>query len=163
MAVRETHIILDFITDVNPLREINNQINDTIRHTRDIARNYDGLTDASKTMMREMNSGWRNQDSSFLKFKNNLIEAEYGYHNLARGTAFFGDSTKDLMKSIGLVGALHKKATEGMMNSNERLRRKFYQTIGTFANMTPQAEKNMKALERMNNPLYNANKLGLYC
>lgn len=161
MAVRETHILLDFIADADPLREVNQQINNTIRHTRDIARNYDGLTDASKIMMKEMNSGWRNQSDAFKKFRNDLVSAEYDYHNLARGTAFFGDSTDDLLKAITRVGLAHKKATEGMMNSSDQMRRKFYQTIGTMANMTPQADKNRDALSRMNNPLYNANKLGL--
>lgn len=161
MAVRETHILLDFIADADPLREINNQINNTIRSTRHISRSYNELTNTSRQMMREMNTGWRNQSAAFLQFRNDLVAAEYEYHNLSRGTAFFGESTDDLIRAITHVGAAHRRATNGMLDNDERRRRSLYRTIGTMANMTTQAQRNYDALERMNNPLYNANRPAL--
>lgn len=161
MAVRETHILLDFMADADPLRDVNREINNTIRSTRDIARSYEGLTDASKTMMREMNRGWRNQDSAFLKYKNDLVAAEYGYYKLTQDTDKFIGKTDKLIASLAAVGLAHKKATDGMIANDLNLRRGFYRTIGTFANMTPQADRNRDALSRMNNPLYNANKAAL--
>lgn len=161
MAVRETTILLDVIANADPLSQVNRQMDGIIGQTRLMGRSYEGLTDASKSMMREMNSGWRNQNAAFLKFRNDLVAAEYDYHNLARGTAFFGDATDDLIRAITQVGAAHKKATDGMMANDDRARQSVYRTIGAYANMTPQADRNAAALARMNNPLYNANRAGL--
>lgn len=158
MAVRETTILLDFITDINPIQDVNNQINSTVLATRRAARAYEGLNDESRRMMNEMNRGWRNQNAAFLQFRNDLVAAEYEYHNLARGTAFFGDETDELIRAITEVGAAHRAATNGMMDNNDSMRRSFYRTIGTFANMTPQAQRNSDAIARMNNPLYNVNQ-----
>lgn len=158
MAVRDTTILLDFITDADPLRDINNQINNTIHNTNRAARAYEGLSEESRRMMREMNSGWRNQNDAFRQFRNDLVAAEYEYYNLARGTAFFGDATDDLIRAITQVGDMHRQATNGMMDNNDSMRQSFYRTIGTFANMTPQAQRNSDALARMNNPLYNVNQ-----
>lgn len=158
MAVRETTIIMDFIANADPLRQVNSAMNDTIRSTRRVSREYDNLTGAHRDMVREMNRGWRSQSSEFMRYRNNLIEAEYGYHNLSRGTAHFGNSTGDLIGAITAVGLAHRLATNGMMDNNDRMRSGFYRTIGTFANMTPQAQRNSEAIGRLRNPLYRVNR-----
>ncbi|MGG4156880.1 MULTISPECIES: hypothetical protein [Bacteria] len=161
MAVRETVVQLDFLTDVNPLRDINREMNDILRQTRVMGRAYEGLTDLSKSMMKEMNHGWRNQNESFFKFKNDLIATEFEYYKLAKASADYDGTTRDLLKTLGAIGAEHKRATDGLIANNDRMRQSMYRTIGTFANMTPQAEKNAAAIARMNNPLYNVNRAGL--
>lgn len=161
MAVRETHILLDIMADADPLRGINREMDDIIRQTRLMGRSYADLTDDSQAMMREMNMGWRNQNDAFKKFRNNLVAAEYDFFKLAQVGRRYGGTTDELIRAIDKMGLAHKRATDGMMANDDRMRQSMYRTIGTFANMTPQADKNAAAIARMNNPLYNVNRAGL--
>lgn len=161
MAVRETHILLDIIADADPLRGINREMDDIIRQTRMMGRSYADLTDDSRDMMREMNMGWRNQNDAFKKFRNNLVAAEYDFFKLAQVGRRYGGTTDELIRAIDKMGLAHKRATDGMLANDDRMRQSLYRTIGTFSNMTPLAEKNAAAIARMNNPLYNVNRAGL--
>ncbi|UYZ01214.1 hypothetical protein OJ967_12350 [Peribacillus frigoritolerans] len=161
MAVRETHILLDIMADADPLRGINREMDDIIRQSRLMGRSYGDLNDDSRDMMREMNMGWRNQNDAFKKFRNNLVAAEYDFFKLAQVGRRYGGTTAELIRAIDKMGLAHKKATDGMMANDDRMRQSLYRTIGRFANMTPQADKNAAAIARMNNPLYNVNRAGL--
>lgn len=161
MAVRETHILLDIMADADPLRGINREMDDIIRQTRLMGRSYADLTDDSQAMMREMNAGWRNQGDAFKKFRNDLVAAEYDFFKLAQVGRRYGGTTDELIRAIDKMGLAHKRATDGMMANDDRMRQSMYRTIGTFANMTPQADRNAAAIARMNNPLYNVNRAGL--
>lgn len=183
MAVRETHILIDVMADADPLREMNREINNLVENTQDISGDtmrdlndemlkgskysrdlkysYYGLTDESKRMMREMKYGWQGQNKEFLKFKNQMVAAKYGYFQLAKASDDYKGTTKDLMRDVERLGKIHKTATDGMINNNKRYLQSLYMQAGTMMNLTTQAKRITESYDRMNNPLLNVNKNSL--
>lgn len=183
MAVRETHILIDVMADADPLREMNREINNLVENTQDISgdpmrdlndemlrgskysrklkQDYYGLTDESKRMQREMKYGWQSQNKEFLKFKNQLVGARYGYFQLAKASETYKGSTASLMRDIDKLGKVHKAATDGMINNNKRYLQSLYLQAGTMMNLTTQAKRITESYDRMNNPLLNVNKNSL--
>ncbi|MGE7880153.1 phage tail protein [Peribacillus muralis] len=183
MSVRETHILIDVIANADPLKDMNNAINDTIRQTKQIdadpfrdlndemrrgtkyshkmRESYYGLTDESRRMLHEMKYGWQKNNKEFLKHKNDLIKAKYGYFELAKASGNYKGTTQDLMRDVQRLGKIHKDATDNMINNNKRVLQGMYQQAGTFMNMTTQAKRISENYDRMNNPLLLVNKNSL--
>lgn len=183
MSVRETHILIDVLADADPLRDMNNMINDTIKQTKQIdadpfremnnemlkgskysrkmKESFYGLTEESRRMQQEMRYGWQKNNAEFLKFKNAMVGARYGYFQLAKASDNYKGTTKDLMNDINRLGKEHKAATDGMINNNKRFLMSMYEQAGTFMNMTTQAKRISENYDRMNNPLLSINKNSL--
>lgn len=183
VAVRETHILIDVLANADPLRDMNNAIDDTIRSTRKIdpvpfqqmndemyrgskysrklKEDYFGLTEESRRMNQEMRYGWQRQNKEFLKFKNQMIAAKYGYFQLAKASDHYDGSTKDLMKDVKKLGKAHKDATDNMINQNKKVLMSMYKQAGTFMNLTTQSKRIADNYDRMNNPLLLVNKNAL--
>ncbi|KZE68055.1 hypothetical protein AWM68_17210, partial [Fictibacillus phosphorivorans] len=158
--LRDTSILVDVLTDVDPLREINKQMRQVTQNAKIMGNSYDALSDASKIMLKQMKYGWNTQRESIIKYRNDLIGAEYGYHLLAKGARTYQGSTKKLMASIVSLGATHKKATDGMMVDDDRKRMSIFRTIGAYANMTPMAKKVADGYKK-HNPFLTVNNAGL--
>lgn len=161
MTLRETHVEVDFIADADPLKQINQEINKTLHHTRLMGKAYDGLTDTSRAMLDEMKDGWNQQRTSLLKYRNDMVEVEYGYYKLARDAQFFKDNTTGYLKEVEKLGKTHKKITDQMMANNWMAKQSILQQVGAMANMSTQASKNIAAYKQMKNPLYLVNNAGL--
>ncbi|MBH0171019.1 phage tail protein [Fictibacillus sp. 18YEL24] len=154
MALRETHVDVDFYTDADPLRQINNEINGVLRNTRLMGNAYGKVSDASQVILREMKQGFNDQRDSMMKWRNDMIGAEYGYYMLAKRAGDYHFGTKRLFESINALGATHKTATDNMIRDDLRLKMSIYQTIGTMNNMSTRAEKTRDALNLWQNPIY---------
>lgn len=161
MALRETHVDVDFHTDADPLRQINREINGIVRNSRNMGNSFGKISDESQKMLREMKDGFKQQRDSMIKWRNDLISAEYGFYKLTKSTDLYTNNTLGLMNSIKQMGLIHKKATDEMIANDDQARMSIYRTIGVMANMSTRAEKNAESLRLMNNPLYNANLASL--
>lgn len=158
MALRETHVDIDFTADADPLRAINREINQTLRQTREMGKAYDALTDESRRMLNEMRHGWDDQRRALIRYRNDMIAAEYDYFRLAKGSREYTGSTREFIREIERAGAAQKRVMDAMIENDNRARLGMYQTIGTMANMTTQAKRISDNYERMGNPLYNVNR-----
>jgi phage-related protein len=161
MALRETHVDVDFHTDADPLRQINREINGIVRNSRYMGNSFGKISDESQKMLLEMKDGFKQQRDSMMKWRNDLISAEYGFYKLTKSTDLYANNTIGLMDNIKKLGLAHKIATDAMIADDDRVRMSIYRTIGTMANMSTRAEKNADSLRMMNNPLYNANLFSL--
>jgi phage-related protein len=153
-ALRDTKILVDVFTDADPLRGVNNEINGILKNTRLMGTAYGKVSDASEQMMREIKLGFNEQRDSMMKWRNDMIGAEYGYYMLAKRAGDYHYGTRRLFESINALGATHKAATDAMLKNDLRLKMSIYQTIGTMNNMTTQAQKTKDALNLWQNPIY---------
>jgi phage-related protein len=161
MALRETHIDVQLTANADPLREMNQQINQITRNTRIMAHQTEGLTTESHRMLQEMKDDWQQQRRSMLHYRNDMIYAEYQYHNLAKSSKDYNGTIRDFEREIYKAGAAQKKVTDAMMVNNDRMRMGIYRTIGLLANQTTMARRNIDSIKSMRNPLYLANLAGL--
>ena len=182
MALRDTHIALDIVADADPLREVNNQINDTIRSAtvmnatlNDVGgrtvQNYRRMSDSTNWLMmstrgmsqealqmkREMMGAYQAQRQAMIPFRNEMMKTQYGYFKLAQAAGDYSGRTKDYMREIEKLGKAHKKTTDAMMAADEMRKVGFIRTIGTMLARSTQASKISDNYNRMGNPLYRVN------
>lgn len=164
MALRETHILMDFIADVSGLKDVQREINNVLRETqylRDMfgmqgARMND-LSDESKAMMRSMQQDWHMQRMNANKYRDELMKIRYGYHELTKSSKDYNGSNRDFMDEVRALGRLQKQVTDQMMADDLRKKASMLEQVGTMLNMSTQASKVFDNYKRMGNPFYLVN------
>lgn len=175
-TAREIDIILNFIADTAEVRQMNQEMQQMINTTQDGARsagrmgNYYSaeygrwrheqalLSEEARAMQREMSRGWMNNNNAYIRARENMIAAQYGYYRLARAGADYNGTTTQMMNNIYELGDAHRRARDQMIANNVMMRRSFMEQAGMFANMTTQAERISANYERMRNPLLMINR-----
>jgi hypothetical protein len=154
MALRETHVDIDFHTNADPLRQVNQQINGIVRNSREMGNAYGKVDDIQRKMMKDMKDGFQSQRDAMMKWRNGLVGAEYGFYMLSKRAKDYHWGTRRVTESIMALGATHKKATDNMLANDERMKMSIYRTIGVMGNMTTQADKTKDAINLWQNPIY---------
>ncbi|MGM0806525.1 MAG: hypothetical protein ACQET8_17425 [Bacillota bacterium] len=152
--LRDTKILFDVMTDADPLREVNNQINGVIKNSRKMGDSYGAVSETSQKMLREMKDGFKDQRDAMMKWRNDLVGAEYGFYLLSKRAKDYDTTTGNLMRSINSLGATHKTASDAMLKNDDRMKMSIYRTIGVMGNMSTQAEKTWRAINLWKNPIY---------
>lgn len=183
MALRETEIIVDILADADPLREINQRINEVTRNTRDMTnninsmsngyvRNYRRMGDSTNWLMmstrgmsqealqmkREMLDAYQAQNAAMIPFRNQLIKAQYDMFKLTQAADTYSGSSRRFMREVQAAGLAHKKVTDAMMAADKMAKMGFIQGVGQMLARSTQANKIAANFDRMNNPLYKVNK-----
>lgn len=183
MALRDTHIALDIIADADPLRGVNNQINDTIRSALAMngvinqvggqtVRNYRRMSDATNWMMmstrgmsqealemrREMTDAYSAQTKAMQPFRNELIKTQYDFFKLAQSSKDYQGTSADFIRDVENMGKAHKKVMDDMLANNEMAKNSFIQSVGQMLARSNSSEKIAANFDRMRNPLYKVNK-----
>lgn len=170
MALRETHVEIDFISDTSGLRDIQRESNSVLREMQYLNREFDlqgarmsDLSSESKAMMRAMQQDWRMQRMNANKYRDELVKIRYGYHELNKSAMDYNGSTRRFMREVQALGKMQKKVTDQMLAQNERQKMSMLVQVGTLLNMSTQAEKIFANYRRMGNPFYlvNAGALGV--
>lgn len=164
MALRETHVEIDFISDTSGLRDIQRETNNVLREAHYLNREFgiqgarmSELSDESRAMMRSMQQDWHMQRLNANKYRDELVKVKYGYHELNKSAADYNGTTRQFMREVKALGATHKKVTDQMLADNDRQKASMLQQVGTLLNRSTQAEKILSNYQRMGNPLYLVN------
>lgn len=88
MALRETTIELDVLVDADPLRDLNNQIND-------IANNMQNMGNISASVNQDITHHFQNHGNNLSNMGNNLNGVGQGYGNLTQVTNHYYDTTNN--------------------------------------------------------------------
>ena len=161
MALRETHVEIDFISDTSGLRDIQRESNNVLREMQYLNREFgvqsirmNELSDESRAMMRDMKNDWNMQRMNANRYRDELIRVQYGYHQLAKHSAEYDGMTKQYFRRIKQMGAIHKSITDAMMENDDRRKAKFIENIGTMANASSRAGKILETYKQLGNPIY---------
>lgn len=175
-SAREIDIILNFIADTAEVRQMNQEMQQMVNTTQDGARSAGRMGDyysaeygrwrreqsllsaEARAMQREMSYGWMQDNNAYIRARENMIAAQYGYYRLARAGAEYNGTTNDMMNQIYALGDAQRRARDQMMANNVMMRRSFMEQAGMFANMTTQAERISANYDRMRNPLLMINR-----
>lgn len=183
MALRDTDIALDIMADADPLRGINNQINDVTRNAMAMAntingvggqvvRNYRRMSDSTNWMMmstrgmsqealemrREMTDAYTAQRKAMQPFRNELIKTQYDFFKLSKSAKDYKGTAGDFIIEVEKMGKAHKKVMDNMMANNEMAKMSFIQSVGTMLARSNSSEKIAANFDRMKNPMYSVNK-----
>lgn len=183
MALRDTHIALDIIADADPLRDVNNQINDTVRAATvmnttinsvggQVVRNYRRMSDSTNWMMmstrgmsqealemkREMTDAYNAQTKALQPFRNELMKTQYDFFKLAQSSKDYQGTSADFISDVEKMGKAHKKVMDNMLANNEMAKNSFIQSVGQMLARSNSSEKIAANFDRMANPLYKVNK-----
>lgn len=98
---------------------------------------------------------------AMLPFKKQMIETEKEMFQLAKTMGNYSGTTQEFMGEVNALGKAFKKTQDEMINADRSIAQSMIQTAGQMANMSTQASKVRENYERMGNPMYTVNKLGL--
>ncbi|WP_426353658.1 phage tail protein [Exiguobacterium sp. R-39] len=183
MALRENQIIVDILANADPLREINQRINEVTHNTHEMTndinrmsgnytRGYRRMGDSTNWMMMqtrgmsqealqmkyEMTSALQAQQAAMVPFRNQLMKAQYDMFRLTQAADTYSGSTNQFMRDVQKAGLAHKKVTDAMMAADHMAKMGFIQGVGQMLARSTQANKIAANFDRMNNPLYQVNK-----
>lgn len=183
MALRENQIIVDILANADPLRDINQRINEVTQNTRDMtndinqmsgtySRGYRRMGDSTNWMMmqtrgmsqealemkREMTGALRAQENAMIPFREQMMKAEYDMFKLTQAADTYSGSTNQFMRDVQKAGMAHKAVTDAMMKADKMAKMGFIQGVGQMLARSTQANKIAANFDRMNNPLYSVNK-----
>jgi len=164
MALRETHVEIDFISDTSGLRDIQRESNNVLREMQYLRNEFDmqgsrmnDLSDESKAMLRSMRNDWAMQRTSANKYRDELMKIKYGYHELTKSSLDYNGSNRAFMKEVQALGRLQKQVTDQMLQDDIRKKASMLQQVGTMLNTSTQASKVFDNYKRMGNPFYLVN------
>lgn len=164
MALREAHILVDFISDTTGLKEAQNETNNLLKEAQLLGNTFDvqkdrlaGLSNESKSMMREMQNDWNMQRMNANKYRDELMKIQYGYHELTKASLDYNGSNRAFMKEVQALGLLQKKVTDQMLQDDLRKKASMIEQVGAMLNTSTQAAKVFDNYKRMGNPFYLVN------
>lgn len=182
MALRDTDIAVDIIAESDPLREINNRINDVTRNAMamnttintvggQVVRNYRRMSDSTNWMMmstrgmsqealemkREMTDAFYEQRRALQPFRNDMMKSQYDFFKLSQSAKDYQGTASEFMAEVQKLGKAHKKVMDDMMAANEMQKFSFIQSVGMMLSRSTQASKIADNFDRMGNPLYRVN------
>lgn len=161
MALRETHVEIDFISDTSGLRDIQQQTNNVLRESQLLGNTFDNnrirmseLSDESRSMLRMMRTDWQAQRDSMNKYRDELIRVRYGYHLLAKNSDEYAGATGRYIRRIQQMGNIHKRINDEMLANDLRRKAQFIENIGAMMNRTSRAKRIMDTYKELGNPIY---------
>ncbi|OHX39233.1 hypothetical protein [Cytobacillus oceanisediminis] len=118
---------------------------------------YRGTSAEAQRMSAEMRSAFSSQSASMRNLRDDQIEVQYGYFQLAQSSQEYTGSTSDFMRSLQQLGNRQRQINDQMIANNLAMRTSFMQTVGTMLARSTQASKILSNYERMGNPFYSVN------
>lgn len=174
-GAREVDIILNFLAETSEARALNQQIQEITRNSEAAAGSagrmgdyYSSeyarwrmeqsmLSNEARAMQREMSRGWIQNSAAYRQAREDSIYAQYGLYRLAAAGENYNGTTRQMMNQTYALGNALRRANDMMINNDLSLRRSFFQTAATMANMTSQAQRISDNYQRMRNPLLMVN------
>lgn len=185
-AARDTYIEVDILADANPLRELNQQVNQITQDTRTMDRSiqdvtrrtiqgYDrmgmstnwmmmntrGMSQEALEMHREMSNAFREQKQSMIPFNEELLKSEHAFFKLTQSSKDYQGTSAEFLREVEQLGKEHKRVTDNMIAQNELAKMSMIRAAATALNMTSQATRINQTYERLGNPFYSVNRYGL--
>ena len=128
---------------------------------RDIMRGHTQVSASHMAMLGEMKAYNKQHKASLQGVREQQIEAQYGYFQMAQSMGTYSGTVQDMIQQANAHGKAMKTANDQAINSNKMMNMSLLQTIGTMNNMTSIATRTANNLAVMNNPLYNTSRLAL--
>lgn len=183
MALRENQIIVDILANADPLRDINQRINEVTQNTRDMADNINqttgvytrgyrrmgdstnwmmmqtrGMSQEALEMKRQMLDAYQSQRAAMIPLREQMMKAQYDMFKLTQAADTYSGSTNKFMREVQKAGLAHKAVTDAMMKADKMAKMGFIQGVGQMLARSTQANKIAANFDRMRNPLYQVNK-----